>query len=349
MYKVIIIDDEPWAREVIKSLGNWEKYKLDIVGEAVDGENGLELIKKTKPNIVITDMRMPAVDGPELLKTIAQQFPEIKIIVMSGYDDFQYMQQAIRSRAIEYLLKPIKEDELNSSLAKCVESLSKKTQLFLNTKQQEKYLAYRQLIYEYLLSLNKAPILRTFKHLKSFMEESSLAVKKEKGILLVFNDFKLMLDDFLTKEGAVTRKENLNSAEIIDFSWIELFDKLSNIYSEGINIIQESIKNSGQLEIEEVQAHINRHFQDPISLETLAQHFFVSKEHLSRKFKSYSGENISSYIIRKKMEKAKQLLAEGKLSIKETAQITGYKDLAYFYRVFKKYHGTTPGAICDDQ
>lgn len=349
MYKVIIIDDEPWAREVIKSLGSWEKYKLDIVGEAVDGKNGLELIKKVKPNIVITDMRMPALDGPELLKTIEEQFPEIKIIVMSGYDDFEYMQQAIRSHAVEYLLKPINEKELNSSLDKCVQDLSKRTQLFTNTNQQEKYTAYRQRIYEYLLSLNKAPILRTFKQLCSFIEKSSLALKKEKGMLLVFNDFMLMLSDFLTKEGAAQEQENIIPAKITALTWIELFNNLSDIYSEGINVIEDSIKNSGQLEIEEVKAHINRHFQDPISLETLAQHFFVSKEHLSRKFKSYSDENISSYIIRKRMEKAKQLLEEGKLSIKETARITGYHDLAYFYRVFKKYYGTTPGAIIDQQ
>ncbi|SIQ33448.1 response regulator transcription factor [Halanaerobium kushneri] len=348
MLKVIIIDDEPWAREVIKSLGRWEKYKLDIVGEAVDGQNGLQLIKKERPDIVITDMRMPALDGPELLKTIAEKFPEIKIIVMSGYDDFEYMQQAIRSQAVEYLLKPINGEELNSSLEKCARILSKKAELFSKAKEQEKYSAYRQRINEYLLSLDKGSILRTFKQLGSFMEKSSPALKKEKGLLLVFNDFKLILDEFLKKEGAAFSEEAIIPAEITALAWIKLFEILSNLYSEGIDTVEDSIKNSGQLEIEEVKAHINSHFQDPISLETLAQHFFVSKEHLSRKFKSYSGENISSYIIRKRMEKAKQLLKEGKLSIKETAQVTGYNDLAYFYRVFKKYYGKTPGSICDE-
>jgi two-component system response regulator YesN len=345
MYKVIIIDDEPWAREVIKSLGSWEKYKLDLVGEAVDGQNGIQLIAEEKPDIVITDMRMPALAGPELLKTIEAEFPEIKIIVMSGYDDFKYMQQAIRSHAIEYLLKPINGEELNSSLEKCVQLLAKKPQLFANSDQQDKYLAYRQRIYEYLLSLNNGSILRTFKQLGTFIEESSLALKKEKGMHLVFNDFKLILDEFLRKEGAARGKEGLIPEKI---SWLELIKQLSDLYSEAINNVQDSIKNSGQLEIEEVQAHINRHFEDPISLETLARHFFVSREHLSRKFKAYAGENISSYIIRKRMEKAKQLLEEGKLSIKETARVTGYHDLAYFYRVFKKYYGTTPGAISDE-
>ena len=349
MYKVIIIDDEPWAREVIKSLGNWEKYKLDIIGEAVDGENGLELIQKTDPNIVITDMRMPALSGPQLLKTIEEQFPEIKIIVMSGYDDFEYMQQAIRSRAVEYLLKPINGEELNNSLAKCVESLSKTPELFLDNNDQEKYMAYRQLIYDYLLFFNKGQILKTFKLLSAFLEKSSLALKKEEAIMIVFNDFKLLLDQFLKKEGKIAGENNFISKKTTNSSWSELFNNLSNIYAKGIDIIQESLKNSGQLEIEEVKAYINRHFQDPISLETLAQHFFVSKEHLSRKFKSDTGENISSYIIRKRMEQAKQLLKEGKLSIKETARITGYNDLAYFYRVFKKYYGRTPGSICEDQ
>jgi two-component system response regulator YesN len=80
-------------------------------------------------------------------------------------------------------------------------------------------------------------------------------------------------------------------------------------------------------------------------LDTVAQRFFVSKEHLSRAFKSQSGENLSDYISRKRMEKAKELIVEGELAIKHVAKLTGYEDVAYFYRVFKKHFGQTPGDL----
>ncbi|MEK6264348.1 MAG: helix-turn-helix transcriptional regulator [Clostridium sp.] len=84
---------------------------------------------------------------------------------------------------------------------------------------------------------------------------------------------------------------------------------------------------------------------EPISLDTIAHHFFISKEHLSRIFKVYTGGNISEYIIRIRMEKAKTLILEDKVAVKHVARMTGYNDIAYFYRVFKKHFGITPGEL----
>ncbi len=123
MFNIVIIDDEPWSREVVKALGAWDNLGLRIVGEAEDGSGGLKLIEEHRPHIVVTDMRMPGLDGVGLLKTMNERFPALKIIVMSGYDDFEYLKQAIRSRAVEYLLKPIDQGELNAALARCVQEM----------------------------------------------------------------------------------------------------------------------------------------------------------------------------------------------------------------------------------
>jgi two-component system, response regulator YesN len=123
VFKIIIVDDEKWTRETIKQFGRWEKYGIEVIGEASDGQEGLRLIEEMSPDIVITDMKMPGMDGIELLQVLTERFPHIKLIVVSGYDDFVYMRQAIYSKVNEYLLKPINVDELNLALEKCTNEI----------------------------------------------------------------------------------------------------------------------------------------------------------------------------------------------------------------------------------
>jgi two-component system, response regulator YesN len=98
MSKILIVDDEKWTRETIKQFGKWEQYNIEVIGEAGDGQEALGLIEQFSPDIVITDMKMPGVDGIELLQIVTERFPQIKLIVVSGYDDFKYMRQAILSK-----------------------------------------------------------------------------------------------------------------------------------------------------------------------------------------------------------------------------------------------------------
>lgn len=192
MYRVLIIDDEPWSREVVKALGEWERFQLSLVGEAEDGTEGLKRIGELEPHIVITDMRMPGLEGVELLKAVNERFPSVRIIVMSGYDDFVYLKQAIRSRAVEYLLKPIDPEELNASLAQCVRELeqakvkvnmSLRTPLvFSDAAVLDRYLAYRQRVFGYLLELNKPAVLHTFEKLEEYLE-SVLPEKQDENML----------------------------------------------------------------------------------------------------------------------------------------------------------------------
>ena len=123
MYNVLIIDDEPWARKVIRKLGHWEQLDLEVIDEACDGVEGVEKIDALRPHIVITDMRMPGLDGSALLKTVNDQYEDMMIIAMSGYNDFIYLKQAIKSSAVDYLLKPVNPDELNEALRKSVQCL----------------------------------------------------------------------------------------------------------------------------------------------------------------------------------------------------------------------------------
>lgn len=126
MYKYVIIDDELLTRK-----GTIEKLApvaniLQCTGEAEDGEQGLQLIEAVHPDLVITDMKMPVMDGTALLPVLAERYPKIALIVISGYQDFEYMRQAIYAKAIDYILKPFSTEDIVESVKKVIKKMELK-------------------------------------------------------------------------------------------------------------------------------------------------------------------------------------------------------------------------------
>ncbi len=94
MYKVMIVDDEPFILDGLKILVNWEEYGLEISGEAVNGQKAIQVLETSFVNILITDIKMPVMGGIELIKYVKEKYPHIRIIVLSGYSDFEYIKEA---------------------------------------------------------------------------------------------------------------------------------------------------------------------------------------------------------------------------------------------------------------
>ncbi|AIQ17106.1 chemotaxis protein CheY [Paenibacillus sp. FSL H7-0357] len=126
MYKVLIIDDEEPLREAINILGDWKGLGVDQVLEATDGNVGLAMLRQHKIDIALVDMKMPELNGSQLLQIAEHEFPDLLLIVISGYNDFEYTRQAIRSKVVDYLLKPVNRNDLNSALRKAVDLLEAK-------------------------------------------------------------------------------------------------------------------------------------------------------------------------------------------------------------------------------
>ncbi len=116
MLKVFLVEDELIVRESICQMVHWTKYGFELCGEAGDGEMALPMIRKQKPDVVITDIRMPFMDGLELSRMIRRELPDTKIIIISGYDDFEYAQTAISIGIEQYLLKPVSRQEFMEAL-----------------------------------------------------------------------------------------------------------------------------------------------------------------------------------------------------------------------------------------
>ncbi|HIU74735.1 MAG TPA: response regulator, partial [Candidatus Pelethocola excrementipullorum] len=123
MIKVFLVEDEIIMRNGIKNNIPWEREGYEFVGDASDGELAYPLIKKTQPDILITDIRMPFMDGLELSALVKKEFPKIKIIILSGYGEFDYAKEAIRIGVTDYLLKPVSAKALLEAVAKVADQI----------------------------------------------------------------------------------------------------------------------------------------------------------------------------------------------------------------------------------
>lgn len=127
MYRVVLVDDERLILEGLSRVVKWPELGCEVIGIAQDGREGLELIRKNKPDIVISDIRMPNMDGLTMLAALRSEFPQMQLTVLTAYRDFDYAQRAIKLGVCRYLLKPSKMDELNEAIRTMTARLSDAT------------------------------------------------------------------------------------------------------------------------------------------------------------------------------------------------------------------------------
>ncbi|MDF2922591.1 MAG: AraC family transcriptional regulator [Paenibacillaceae bacterium] len=155
MHKALIVDDEPNVRFGLRNYFDWSSYNIEIMGEADDGDVALELIAEEIPDLILTDVRMPAMDGIELSKRIAKLHPRTKIVFISGYDDAEYLKSALKINAADYIFKPVNLEELETTVKRVVAELEEeRKELLLSQELQVKLRESMPLLREkFLLSL----------------------------------------------------------------------------------------------------------------------------------------------------------------------------------------------------
>ncbi|WP_025025539.1 response regulator transcription factor [Caldalkalibacillus mannanilyticus] len=520
--KAIIIDDEIHVREGILLLADWERFNIDTVLEAQNGEEAMKLIEEHRPEIIFTDMRMPKKDGIELLRWIQESNITCKTIVISGYDDYHFMRTAIHYGSFDYILKPIEPDVLNETLEKAIyewrkEETERQLTLNKNIEMNEVKPLYWDHTFTSLLEdtqISRAMIKKLFEEFNLMVQTDPIQVavvsidwiiekhykdQKDLGYFSLLN----ICNEILGKEQRGVAFRNLSTdGEIVCLCWKnvqstpfimgEIYEaivhyvrgsctiaispvspsimELSKGYRQAIQIIQKAnllsqknkriftqkdIENEvtqvhlftfsnelkisvqsgsdkqivlilnnifGKMEkqkcvsleqlelwdqefqllkahwlkefhiegthslycgndywdregnfsfsafqsekqkeffslaeliksasmkqenktIYEIEKFIRMNYQKEIKLQEIAERFFLSREYISRKFKQEFNENISDYLVKIRMEKAKTLLQNEHMRIYDIASQIGYQDEKYFSKVFKKVEGLTP-------
>ncbi|MCR4694385.1 MAG: response regulator [Pseudobutyrivibrio sp.] len=357
MYKAVIIDDEPWTRNVIKSLGQWERLGIEIVGEASDGEMGWSLIKNIYPDIVITDVRMPHLSGLDLIQLIRAESMKASVIVISGYDDYDYVRQALKLGVADYLLKPIKPEELNRQLENCITLLENNAtlpQLKVDAdfppdewgKEYQKIL--EKLEIQLQLGASK-DVLTLLNHLQAFVQEKEGNTPAKFIQIGIYYALLGVLQKYILNIG-FTKKDifqNTDSTYVFnrDSKLEEIIIFFQKLYSQTLQYVDEHTKKKNRLDTDSVCRYLKEHYTDGITLEGVADHFHISKEYLSKMFKNDQQIGFTDYVLKLRMERAKELITVYHAPLKEVGAIVGYIDQAHFYKNFKKYYGITPGEM----
>ena len=139
MLKVFLAEDEFIIREGIKNNIDWQAHGYEFCGEASDGELAFPLIQKTRPDILITDIKMPYMDGLELARNLKQDNPDVRILILTGFDEFEYAKEAVHLEIEEYILKPVNANELSDCLKRLKDVLDKEREEKLNIRKLEQY------------------------------------------------------------------------------------------------------------------------------------------------------------------------------------------------------------------
>lgn len=350
MISVLIVDDEHWNREIIWTLGDWGKLGMEVAGEAEDGESALRLIEELSPQIVVTDMRMPGKDGVGLMENLTEHYPEIRVIVVSGYDDFAYTKHAIRHKAVDYLLKPVDPMELNEALAKCKAALEEaadedeRRRIALMDKETVRaFSAFKQRIRHAFNDLNREGLQSAF---GGMADELDSAGSGKPGVLeRIRQEMLHLLSELLAYNGLDAGDQFCVESTMNGVSVGALARVLSALYLQAMERVAEQRKFKNRLNLNDVREYIALHMAEPLSLEGIARVFFVSKEYLSKVFKQEFGVTVMDYVVQLRMERAREGLRDERIPIKTIAEMAGYEDMSYFYRVFKKHFGMAPGEM----
>ncbi len=340
MYPLVIVEDEPILLNGLAKLVEKATPDFQVVGKAGDASEAIELITTMAPVLVITDIRMPRMDGLELSSWIRDHQPEIKVIIASGYSDFSYAQQAIRLGVVDFLLKPVKSEELSKALEK-VKGLI-----------DERIFPYAELALE-------PEIFNQFEELIQALQllDSAKAANKSVLLLTMLSKGEIQTWHFDLQIAAnILRNIQKRFPEIeitSDIEWVDglfaltpepkqLIEYLKAQINKFIHKITDKRNSIGRQAIIKAKEFIDQNYASEISLKEVADSVYLNPSYFSQLFKETTGENFINYLTKVRIERAMELLKQSDNKIYEVAQAVGYTDQAYFSRIFKQVVGLNP-------
>ena len=340
MIKVYLVEDEFVIREGIRKNIDWNENGLELCGDASDGELAWGEIREKKPDIVITDIRMPFMDGLELSKHIRDEFPKTEIIVISGHEEFEYAKECIRIGVSEYLLKPISREDL---LAKVCVIADKIREERGNSELGEVNAGAidRDKLDEFLHFGNPEDA-------DSFVDgliASSLdGMQSQMFRQYITMDTYFAVIRYLDEIGVDKEKQDELK---VDMSVLDNYDDtvvcIKSLLKSACTLRNE-VRNTKHSEVvDKVIRYVEEHYRDDeLSLNQVADHVSFSANHLSTVFHQEYGQSFVKYLTDFRMNKAKKLLRETDMRSADVCYEVGYKDPHYFSSIFKKTQGMTP-------
>lgn len=354
MYNVLIVDDEAVVRNGLKILINWEEYGFTVKNTASNGREALSLIACDNFDVIITDIRMPSVDGLELIRQIRERNDHQKIIIISAYKDFEYAKTAILYEVKNYILKPIDQKILVRTLNKIKKELdNEKSSIvvdFFNVKINANNLKVHHwkpnsLIYA-VKGYNSKDIENEINNFISYVLIKKYTPNAIYGyassILFNLNQIAIEYKNDFEKSFQLDHEiQTLYSIKDINGLSEFLVQTCCSI-SRLLNTRQED---NAANSIDNIKKYIEENYYMDITLNSVSKKFNYNPSYIGRIFKLKEGLTVRDYLNRCRIEKASEFLLRSNLKVFEIVEKVGYKDINHFYNIFKEIKGCTPSDI----
>ena len=350
--KVLLVEDDFVVRQGIKNSIEWNEHGLEICEEAMNGEVGFGMVEDHRPEIVITDIKMPIMDGLIFTQKVKEKYPEIEVIILSGFDDFEYAKKAIHYGVHDYLLKPINADEL----VRCICRLRNE---IIERKQVQK---------------NHEEVIRILKN-------SRIEIKKEESIVVegmqkydvfkIYDGINLIFKKALQEEKEIQKVRHTcirliviivsNMEELLipvadnfppldemiwDMQQYHTFESMQKYMEQFVGRVARQLhqieKEKYSVIIHEASRYVEDHYQEEITVKIISAQLFITPNYFSQVFKAKKGMNFTEYLNDFRIEKSKKLLRNIELRVYEVAELVGYQNYKYFSKIFRMHTGFSP-------
>ncbi len=337
MYKVYIVEDEHLEREALKMILDKQADNVEVIGSASSGLVALEGIQETDPDIILMDINIPEMNGIEVLRQVKKMDVNKKVILITAFNEFDFAHQAIKAKVDNFLLKPIRPEQLIEAVNQAIASLKANAKNKFEEKMnevifavvQKKYSDSRKALTEYLDLLYDHygyDLIAIQYEIQHFMEELNMISKDSCNY-----DIISPLRSRNNNQHFVNTYQNRYDLKV------EIMKAIDRIFDHLMDN-KDNRKNT----IEDILNYIDRNCHKDISLDQVGEYANMSSYYLSKIFKKETGVNFVTYLTDRKIEIAKDMLINTDIPIINIALDLSYHEPNYFSKVFKKSTGMTP-------
>lgn len=353
--KILIVDDEVCTREILVNYLPFQELGIQEVREAGDGEEALRITEEFRPNIILSDIKMPRYNGIELARRVRDSLPECKFIFLSGYPDKEYLKDAIRLKAASFVEKPIDLEEITETLREVILECGSLTPpdprlvFFRSGEEDERPLndGIYQLAAEDTAALSSFILTKNRQEAELLLRRifNGLAACEGTSLASVRQIFCRLAEPFLKAA------EDRNLTPILEKRDYLLYKAPSTArLSDMKNILYDTCQEFFCLleterydPVESVNQYLETHFADPdLNVQRIADALGFTHTYLCMLYKKNSGHTINRQLTSIRVEHARALLARSGLKLYQVADMVGYTDSRYFAKVFCRETGLTP-------
>ena len=344
MIRLAVFDDEFVVVEGVKAILRKMQLNYEVVGVAYDGISALKVIKEVQPDVIMTDIRMPGMDGLQMIEKAKIAVPNAIFIVISGFQEFEYARTALNLGVVGYIDKPITKDKINTILKKVEQQILKEKNA--SEKDAEALEALHHLTEELTKSIQANQAADIEENILKALEVLSvlypdLETYKSETYKLVCS----LLGVFFDEHAAYEVDKHFPS-----YKNLELIYSVEEINHYILTIVESMIKKIEVLQngsrnqtIIKVLDYISKNYSKDFGLNELADMVKVTPSYLSMLFKEEVGTSFIKYLTQYRIKQAKELLLQGG-KVAKVSQAVGYSNYRYFCELFKRYEGKTPSA-----